>query len=118
MVNYEMSEYRTVYVDVVFIKTDLPLKFVHFSPDNRDGLNYQNFTVQTFGTSSLVLIPPHCCLFAPHFRQRADQLHDRLRRWHSANERHQPTSVLHGLFRAQLHPLRSVQRQRSLLQRS
>ncbi len=49
MVNSEMAEYRTVYVDVVFIKTDLPLQFVHISPDNRNGHTYQNFTVQTFG---------------------------------------------------------------------
>jgi hypothetical protein len=49
MVNNEMAEYRTVYVDVVYVKTDLPLKFLHLSPDNRDGHHYQNFTVQTFG---------------------------------------------------------------------
>jgi hypothetical protein len=49
MVNQEMAEYRTVYVDVVYIKTDLPLQFVHFTPDNRDGHMYQNFTIQTFG---------------------------------------------------------------------
>ena len=55
MVNNEMAEYRTVYVDVVYVKTDLPIKFVHVSPDNRDGHSYQNFTVQTFGTLSLVI---------------------------------------------------------------
>jgi hypothetical protein len=49
MLNHEMAEYRTVYVDVVYIKTDLPLQFVHFTPDNRKGQLYQNFTVQTFG---------------------------------------------------------------------
>jgi len=49
MVNNEMAEYRTVYVDVVYIKTDLPLQFVHFTPDNRNGHTYQNFTIQTFG---------------------------------------------------------------------
>ncbi len=49
MVNNEIAEYRTVYVDVVYVKTDLPLKFLHLSPDNRDGHPYQNFTVQTFG---------------------------------------------------------------------
>ena len=52
MVNYEMAEYRTVYVDVVYIKTDLPLQFVHFSPDSRDGQSYQNFTIQTFGKNN------------------------------------------------------------------
>jgi hypothetical protein len=52
MVNHEMAEYRTVYVDVVFIKTDLPLQFIRLSPDNRDGHTYQNFTVQTFGKKS------------------------------------------------------------------
>lgn len=57
MVNGEMAEYRTVYVDVVFVKTDLPLQFVHLSPDNRDGHSYQNFTVQTFGS-----IPINCTL--------------------------------------------------------
>ncbi|CAF4229923.1 unnamed protein product, partial [Rotaria sp. Silwood2] len=55
MVNYETAEYHTVYVDVVFVKTDLPLQFVHFSPDNRDGHYYQNFTVQTFGS-----VPINC----------------------------------------------------------
>jgi hypothetical protein len=49
MVNNEMAEYRTVYFDVVYVKTDLPLKFIHLSPDNRNGHTYQNFTVQTFG---------------------------------------------------------------------
>lgn len=49
MVNNEMAEYRTVYVDVVYVKTDLPLQFIHFTPDNRDGHTYQNFTLQTFG---------------------------------------------------------------------
>jgi len=49
MVNNDMSEYRTVYVDVVYIKTDLPLKFVYLSPDNHNGDTYQNFTLQTFG---------------------------------------------------------------------
>lgn len=49
MVNNEMAEYRTVYVDVVYIKTDLPLQFVHLSPDNRNGEKYHNFTVETFG---------------------------------------------------------------------
>ena len=57
MVNGEMAEYRTVYVDVVFVKTDLPLQFVHLSPDSRDGQSYQNFTVQTFGS-----IPINCTL--------------------------------------------------------
>lgn len=52
-----MAEYRTVYVDVVFVKTDLPLQFVHLSPDHRDGHPYQNFTVQTFGS-----IPINCTL--------------------------------------------------------
>jgi hypothetical protein len=52
MVNHEMAEYRTVYVDVVFVKTDLPLQFIHLSPDNRDGHAHQNFTVQTFGKKS------------------------------------------------------------------
>ena len=49
MVNNEMAEYRTVYVDVVYVKTDLPLQFIHFTPDNRHGHTYQNFTLQTFG---------------------------------------------------------------------
>ena len=49
IVNNEMAEYRTVYVDVVYVKTDVPLKFIHISPDNRDGHLHQNFTVQTFG---------------------------------------------------------------------
>lgn len=49
MVNNEMAEYRTVYVDVVYVKTDLSLKFIHLSPDNYNGKSYQNFTVQTFG---------------------------------------------------------------------
>jgi hypothetical protein len=49
MVNNEMADYRTVYVDVVYIKTDLPLQFVHFSPDNHNGHPYQNFTIQTYG---------------------------------------------------------------------
>ena len=49
MVNGEMAEYRTVYVDVVFVKTDLPLQFIHLSANNRNGLGYHNFTVQTFG---------------------------------------------------------------------
>lgn len=49
MVNGDMAEYRTVYVDVVYIKTDLPLQFVHFSPGTRNGDMHQNFTVQTFG---------------------------------------------------------------------
>jgi len=44
-----MAEYRTVYVDVVYIKTDLPLKFIHLSPDSPNDQTYQNFTVQTFG---------------------------------------------------------------------
>ncbi|CAF3946958.1 unnamed protein product [Adineta steineri] len=55
MVNSEMAEYGTVYVDVVYIKTDLALQFVHLSPDNRDGDTYQNFTVQTFGS-----VPINC----------------------------------------------------------
>ncbi|CAF0876615.1 unnamed protein product [Rotaria sp. Silwood1] len=55
MVNYEMAEYHTVYVDVVYVKTDLPLQFVHFSPDNRNGHHYQNFTIQTFGS-----VPINC----------------------------------------------------------
>ena len=53
----EGAEYGTVYVDVVYVKTDLPLKFIHLSPDNRDGDHYQNFTVQTFGK----LIPLFSC---------------------------------------------------------
>ncbi|CAF4402568.1 unnamed protein product [Rotaria socialis] len=57
MVNDEMSEYRTVYVDVVYVKTDLPLKCVHLSSDNRDGHPYQNFTVQTYGS-----IPINCTI--------------------------------------------------------
>ena len=48
-VNNEMAEYRTVYVDVVYVKTDLPLQFVHLTSDSHDGQKYQNFTVQTFG---------------------------------------------------------------------
>lgn len=55
VVNGEMSEYRTVYVDVVYVKTDLPLKFIHFSPDNRNGHFYQNFTVQTYGNKRLTI---------------------------------------------------------------
>ncbi|CAF3690154.1 unnamed protein product, partial [Rotaria socialis] len=51
------SEYRTVYVDVVYVKTDLPLKCVHLSSDNRDGHPYQNFTVQTYGS-----IPINCTI--------------------------------------------------------
>jgi hypothetical protein len=57
MVNNDMAEYRTVYVDVVFIKTDLPLQFVHFSPDNRNGHPYQNFTIQTFGKTFTNSLP-------------------------------------------------------------
>ncbi len=49
MVHNEMAEHRTVYVDVVYIKTDLPLKFIHLSPDSPNDQTYQNFTVQTFG---------------------------------------------------------------------
>lgn len=55
MVNNEMAEYHTVYVDVVYVKTDLPLQFLHFSPDNRDGHQHQNFTIQTFGIVPLIL---------------------------------------------------------------
>ncbi|CAF0835622.1 unnamed protein product [Adineta ricciae] len=55
IVNNEMAEYRTVYVDVVYVKTDLPLQFVHFTCDSRDGQKYQNFTVQTFGS-----VPINC----------------------------------------------------------
>ncbi|CAF1487008.1 unnamed protein product [Rotaria magnacalcarata] len=55
VVNHEMAEYRTVYVDVVYVKTDLPLQFVQFSPDNRNGHMYQNFTIQTFGS-----VPINC----------------------------------------------------------
>jgi hypothetical protein len=57
MVNNDVAEYRTVYVDVVYVKTDLPLKFVHLSPDNRDGDTYQSFTVQTFGK---LILPSRC----------------------------------------------------------
>lgn len=49
MFNNEMAEYRVVYVDVVYVKTDLSLKFIHLSPDHLNGHSYQNFTVQTFG---------------------------------------------------------------------
>jgi len=52
MVNQDMAEYRTVYVDVVYVKTDLPLKFLHLSPNNYNGHTYQNFTVETFGRKS------------------------------------------------------------------
>lgn len=63
VVRNEMAEYRTVYVDVVYVKTDLPLQLIHLSPDNRDGDTYQNFTVQTFGKSIEIL-------FCFHFRRR------------------------------------------------
>ena len=49
MVKNENAEYRIVYIDVVYVKTDLPLQFIRLSPDNRNGEPYQNFTVQTFG---------------------------------------------------------------------
>ncbi len=55
MVNNEIAEYHTVYVDVVYVKTDLPLKFLHLSPDHQNGHSFQNFTVQTFGKSFLVV---------------------------------------------------------------
>ncbi|CAF1143554.1 unnamed protein product [Rotaria sordida] len=55
MVKNEMAEYHTVYVDVVYVKTDVLLQFIHFSPDNRNGHSYQNFTVQTFGS-----VPINC----------------------------------------------------------
>lgn len=59
MVNNEMAEYRTVYVDVVYVKTDLPIRFLHLSPDNHDSHLYQNFTVQTFGKPvQAILFPP------------------------------------------------------------
>lgn len=76
MVNNEMAEYRTVYVDVVFVKTDLALQFVHLSPDNRDGQTYQNFTVQTFGKSSHLL---SLTLLRLLRRKYSDQLHRGLR---------------------------------------
>ena len=43
------SEYRTAFIDVVFVKTDLPLQFVSFSPDTRDGDAHQRFIVQSLG---------------------------------------------------------------------
>ncbi|CAF1019415.1 unnamed protein product [Rotaria sordida] len=57
MVNNEMAEYRTIYVHVVHIKTDLPLKFIYLSPNNYNGNTYQNFTVQTYGS-----IPIKCTI--------------------------------------------------------
>ncbi|UJR29011.1 hypothetical protein I4U23_010229 [Adineta vaga] len=57
MVHKETAEYRTVYVDVVYVKTDLPLKFIHLSPDSPNYQNYQNFTVQTYGS-----VPINCTL--------------------------------------------------------
>ena len=49
MVHKETAEYRTVYVDVVYVKTDLPLKFIDISPSSPNYQSYQNFTVQTYG---------------------------------------------------------------------
>ncbi|CAF3926750.1 unnamed protein product [Rotaria sp. Silwood2] len=57
MVNDEMAEYHTINVEVVHVKTDLPLKFIHLSPNNYNGRTYQNFTVQTYGS-----IPINCTI--------------------------------------------------------
>ncbi|CAF0748743.1 unnamed protein product [Adineta steineri] len=57
MVHKDTAEYKTVYVDVVYIKTDLPLKFIYLSPDSPNYQTYQNFTVQTFGS-----VPINCTL--------------------------------------------------------
>lgn len=54
--NNEMAEYRVVYVDVVYVKTDLSVKFLHLVPDHRNGHPYQNFTVQTFGIHLFILL--------------------------------------------------------------
>lgn len=51
MVRKETAEYRTVYVDVVFVKTDLPVQFLQLSPDTPDYQTDQNFTVQAYGTA-------------------------------------------------------------------
>ena len=83
MVNNEMAEYHTVYVDVVYIKTDLALQFVHLSPDNRDGQTYQNFTVQTFGKTS-PLVSLHLRLLLR--RKHSDQLYSGLRRRESTDQ--------------------------------
>ncbi|CAF4701930.1 unnamed protein product [Rotaria sp. Silwood1] len=56
-VNDETAEYHTINVEVVHIKTDLPLKFIHLSPNNYNGYTYQNFTVQTYGS-----IPINCTI--------------------------------------------------------
>lgn len=53
MVNGETAEYRTVYVDVVYVKTDLPIQFVNLSPGTPNGISFHNFTVQTFGEFSV-----------------------------------------------------------------
>ncbi|CAF0958355.1 unnamed protein product [Adineta ricciae] len=57
MVHKETAEYRTVYVDVVYVKTDLPLKFIDISPSSPNYQSYQNFTVQTYGS-----VPINCTL--------------------------------------------------------
>ena len=43
------SEYQTLHIEVVFIKTDLPLQFMFFSPDTQDGDSHQRFIVQSLG---------------------------------------------------------------------
>ena len=48
-VNEINAEYRFVHVDVVFIKTDLPLEYVYLSPDTPNGQQYQRFTLQALG---------------------------------------------------------------------
>ena len=102
-----MAEYRTVYVDVVYVKTDLALQFVHFSPDNRDGHTYQNFTIQTFGRThvslSLVAGRALVCLCSEQVAFRS------IARWTTAMDIDRPTApaainitrpTLHEIIRA------------------
>ena len=75
-VNEIYTEYRTVHIDVVFVKTDLLLEYVHLSPATPNGHQYQRFIVQTLGLfcSSLTKSHRKRCLF----RCYSNKLYNRL----------------------------------------